>query len=174
MPATTVLLAGMPSGLRTVVGVTETQRESGAAEMRRTWNGTARILKPSYARVWDVTLSNSGSRVWLPDIQALVPGAAVTLHSTVWWSVRFPAGATEAILDRDPVPGTVHGRDDIDETVRIAAGVLGRRVTIGGRAGTSRVFYRPILQCLVVSFEGGGSATGLEQNWTLELAEVAP
>ncbi|SMC57301.1 hypothetical protein SAMN06297251_10443 [Fulvimarina manganoxydans] len=174
MTAVSPLFADLPVDRRASIGVQETQTPVGSFEARRTWNGRTKILKPTWGTKYSLSLSVDGDRVRMPPIEALQPGAALTVYSSVWWCQRIAPWQQETILLRDPVPGTVHARDaatdaDLGETV------AGRVVSIFGRVGKTMVWYRPTFYCVVVRFESRGGSTDRSSGWSLEVEEeVAP
>ena len=171
MSAVMPLFADLPTSRRVPYGVTETQTLVGDIETRRTWNGRTRVLAPSWGAKYALQIAAEGDSVRLPPMNDLQPGKPLTVHSSVWWCARLPAGSTTAILLRDPVPGSVHARDADDDRIELLEGVAGRIVTIMNRGRESMIWYRPVLHCLVSRFETSGSATGKSQGWTLEVEE---
>lgn len=120
----------------------------GAGQLRRTVNGVLRNVGNSAFRKYKITVTGEDT-AGLP-LDGLNIGMAVTVHAITEFSVEGTLPSTPGDWDantRPIVPGTL--RED------------------GGF-----IFYRPILDCLVSSFNQETDDWGAVVSFSLELSEV--
>lgn len=169
---------GIAIPMRAATEFTETWTRAGTVTARRTWTGKAKILKPTFGRVWDVEIAGFGPAVWrTPSFDALKEGDEVVLWSTKWMSSHIPVGADQCLLSLEPVPGSVSVRSpETDVKIpHIQLGHLDRVIKIGALAEQRLpVIFKPKLRALLgtVAMDVSGSdGTG---GWSFTLHQKEP
>ncbi|GLQ53594.1 hypothetical protein [Devosia nitrariae] len=156
--------------LRSALGFAEEWEPMAPVQVRNTWNGRAKVIKPTFRRKSTIRLSGAGNGVWrVPNFQMLEPGHIVTLHSCIWQHDLLPAGTLSKTLRWTPVPGSTRIRDPetdqifehtvVDKTVSVAV-AFDRPMAIA--------FYAAV-ECLLGDVSmSGDSKTGLA-TWSADL-----
>ncbi len=143
-----------------------------AGEMRRTVNGTlVGLVNPAFRKL-RVSLSHSGGRV--PTIIGLWRRMPATAEMTdPVEELPSAEDASEAVLSRQPVAGSVSGYD-ADGTEVVPTSVSGAAPWTAVFAGdVAYVSYRPVLSCLVSTWTRAGNDWGRGgASWSIELEEV--
>lgn len=164
--------AGVPIPDRCLVGMREQLTPVGETEKATTWNGRTRILTVPWKRKYNVRLSNSGPGVQAFPVEEFWPGRPLRFQASNPTPKPVPQGRTEVVLDRLPATASVTVRDRDDKPVRVAA-FDGKRIVLAAPADERTfVWYRPVLDVVVVDVGDLGSGyTDREVSWSLELEE---
>lgn len=142
-----------------------------AGELRRTVNGTLKNLSNPLFRKVKISLAHSGGRV--PTLVGLWRGMPVTVHlPDPVEQLPTPGTPTEAVLARQPVPGSVKGVTVEGVEIIPSASSTTAPWNVTFPSAVSYVTYRPILQCLVASWSRSENDWGRSTSWSVELEEV--
>lgn len=163
---------GVPIPDRCLVGMREQLTPVGEVEKATTWNGRTRILTVPWKRKYNVRLSNSGAGVQALPVAEFWSGRLLRFHSSDPIPKPILQGRTEIVLDRLPATASVTVRDRDDKPVRVAV-FDGKRIVLAAPADDRTfVWYRPVLDVVVVDVSDLGSGyTDREVSWSLELEE---
>lgn len=135
-------------------------------------NGRLRIVGPTYGEALRVTVTGKGWR----RPSKLQPGDRVTLW--LYGATSFiPAGYSQVVLDRDPVPGSVRVAlsqgDDIEKARMFS--VAGRVVSVPQIATEAlTVFHAEIMEGLVESFSWDRESDLSSAGFTIVAEEEEP
>ncbi|GBU19017.1 MULTISPECIES: hypothetical protein [unclassified Methylobacterium] len=165
---------GLVLPIRSFIGITERREEIDKSEIRRSLNGSAVVLRPLYGTLYRTTLSASGPALhWTPAFSGLDKRAVYRIASTLHLDFSIPAGGTQAVLTRDPVPGSVFAflADDFDER-RLPLAVDGRTVTLAAPAARP-VFggFLPFLDCVLADRSAGAAEIEGTKEWSMVFEE---
>lgn len=156
--------------MRSALGFTEEWEPMSPVQVRNTWNGRAKILKPTFKRKSTIRLAGAGNGVWrVPNLQMLEPGHVVTLHSSIWQNDLLPTGAVSKVLRWTPVPGSTRVRDPetdqvfehtvVDKTVSVAA-AFDRPMAIT---------FNAAVECLLGDVSMSGDSKSGLATWSADL-----
>jgi len=163
--------------IRSFIGITERREELDRSDIRRSLNGTAVVLRPLYGTLYRLSLSASGPAVhWTSAFSGIDKKATVRIASTLHLDFAIPAGATDALLTRDPVPGGVRAflAADFDERP-LPLTVEGRRVRLASPAsGPVYGAFLPFHDCVLADRSASGAEIEGTREWQLVFEEKAP
>lgn len=156
--------------LRSALGFTEDWEPMASAQVRNTWNGRAKILKPTFRRKSTIRLAGAGNGVWrVPNLQVLEPGHIVTLHSCIWQNDLLATGATEKVLRWTPVPASTRVRDPETDQV-FDHDVDGKIVSIAEAFDhPMAITYRATAECVLGDVSMSGDSKSGLATWSADL-----
>lgn len=174
---TDLYIDGILVPLRSALDYTESWDTESDPEDFTTWAGDTEIVDVLYRTKYVVTISASGAGVWrVPALTKVRPGEIITIHSRNPQTDVIPAGMTQCVLLRPPVPGSVAVvRADGKDEFFIPCTVDGRVVSIAAAIDEPvAVIYRPIMVCKVRRplTQSVASVTGAVA-WSIDMIEAS-
>lgn len=171
---TALVIEGVHIPLRSAVEYTEDWQPIGDFEDHQTWDGETHIVAPTYKPKYRIVLQASGRGVFrLPDLDDVLPGTELVLHSKVERTRSIAIGASQCILLRDPVPGSIRVWSENDPEGVIPHTLDGKTVSIAA-AATERlvVSHRWMTTCLTRRPMGANvNGRTSEHGWDYEFIE---
>lgn len=135
-------------------------------QLRRTINGTLRDFSAEQFRKYASVIQGDDQQP--PACDGVWPGRLVTVHCIAELAVVAPVG-TETDTATGTV-GTVGTDTELSEDSEFA---LGRQPVPGSvRTESGFIFYRPILEMRVTSFDINRDEWGAQVGWSMDLEEV--
>lgn len=156
-------------GWQTGFQIRESLKPIDAGELRRTVNGRLINLTATEFRKYALSISSDDIRP--PALGHLWRGSEIIIAPVSELGDLIAPGGSSRTLARDPLPGSI--RCLTKSFADVPFTVAGRTLSLSAPAAeTVRIYFRPVLEMMVVGWSADEDEPGARSSWSIEMEEI--